>query len=93
LTEYIICEIFIAYRQQNSRIDHAISHSPTGPYIFKDVAVDVFSHNSAPLKLADGRVAIFHIGDGDVTKANVKVILLAFAYILHLYTIDCSNKL
>jgi len=49
----------------NSRIDHGVSSNITGPYVFRDVAVDVWSHNSAPIKLPDGTYAIVHIGSGE----------------------------
>jgi hypothetical protein len=48
----------------NSRIEHATSLNPTGPYTFQDVAVNTYAHNSAPLLLPDGTYAIVHIGDG-----------------------------
>lgn len=48
----------------NSRIEHAVSDDITGPYAFRDVAVDVWSHNSAPIALPDGTYAIVHIGSG-----------------------------
>jgi hypothetical protein len=46
----------------NSRIDHAISKSPTGPFKFLDVAIPTQSHNPVPLALPDGTFAIMHIG-------------------------------
>lgn len=49
----------------NSRIDHAVAPNATGPFVFQDVAVDVWSHNSAPIALADGTYAIVHIGSGE----------------------------
>jgi hypothetical protein len=48
----------------NSRIEHAVSYNITGPYVFQDVAVNTWSHNSAPIQLGDGTYAIVHIGDG-----------------------------
>jgi len=48
----------------NSRIDHAVSKTLTGPYTFKDVAVPTWSHNAAPIALHDGTFAIVHIGTG-----------------------------
>jgi hypothetical protein len=49
----------------NSRVEHAVSTSgPEGPWVFRDVAIDVQAHNPAPLRLADGRWVIFHIGEG-----------------------------
>lgn len=50
--------------RQNSRIDHAVAHEITGPYVFQDVAIRTWSHNPAPVRLADGTFAIFHIGEG-----------------------------
>eukprot|EP00911_Craspedida_sp_UC1_P001909 UC1_evm2s1466 len=52
---------------RNSRIEHAISDTMTGPYVFSDIAIPTWSHNAAPVKLADGTFAIFHIGDGTGT--------------------------
>ena len=49
----------------NSRIEHGIASQITGPYEFKDVAVNTWSHNAAPVVLKDGTFAIFHIGYGD----------------------------
>lgn len=49
----------------NSRIDHAVSPTISGPYEFVDVAVNTFSHNPAPIRLPDGSYAIVHIGGGD----------------------------
>ena len=48
----------------NSRIDHGIADTVTGPYKFSDVAVNTWAHNAAPVTLADGSFAIFHIGSG-----------------------------
>lgn len=48
----------------NSRVDHAVSDSPTGPFRFLDVAIPVQSHNPMPVRLPDGTFAIFHIGFG-----------------------------
>jgi hypothetical protein len=50
--------------KSNSRIEHATSYNITGPYVFQDVAVNTWSHNSAPIQLGDGTYAIVHIGDG-----------------------------
>ena len=50
---------------QNSRIDHAVADSVVGPYTFRDVAVNTWAHNAAPVTLADGTYAIFHIGTGE----------------------------
>ena len=54
----------LRHYMKNSRIDHAVSKTITGPYIFQDVAVNTFSHNSEPIVLPDGTYAIFHVGDG-----------------------------
>ena len=36
----------------NSRIDHAVSSTgPEGPYTFRDVAVNTWAHNAAPIAL------------------------------------------
>ena len=48
----------------NSRVEHAVSDSPLGPFHFSDVAIGVEAHNPAPFKLTDGRYAIWHIGLG-----------------------------
>jgi len=39
--------------RKNSRIDHAVSKSMTGPFEFKDVAVSTWAHNAAPVQLKD----------------------------------------
>jgi hypothetical protein len=49
----------------NSRVEHAVSADPLGPFVFRDVAVGVQAHNPAPLRLADGRWVIYHIGQGN----------------------------
>lgn len=49
---------------QNSRIEHGVADSVTGPYEFVDVAVNTWSHNAAPIALHDGTFAIVHIGSG-----------------------------
>lgn len=49
---------------RNSRVDHATSFKITGPYKYKDVAINTWSHNPAPISLPDGTYAIIHIGDG-----------------------------
>lgn len=48
----------------NSRIEHGVSKTIVGPYVFKDVAIPTWSHNSAPIALHDGTFAIVHIGGG-----------------------------
>jgi hypothetical protein len=49
---------------RNSRIEHGIADTVTGPYKFVDVAIPTWSHNSAPIALKDGTFAIVHIGAG-----------------------------
>uniref|UniRef100_A0A7S4HQM8 EGF-like domain-containing protein n=1 Tax=Odontella aurita TaxID=265563 RepID=A0A7S4HQM8_9STRA len=49
----------------NSRVDHAVSKNIEGPYTFKDVAINTWSHNPAVIALPDGGFAIFHIGGGN----------------------------
>ena len=49
----------------NSRIEHCISDTITGPYVYHDVAVGVDASNSVPTLLRDGTYAIFHIGAGN----------------------------
>eukprot|EP00930_Biecheleria_cincta_P076262 TRINITY_DN63474_c0_g1_i1.p1 TRINITY_DN63474_c0_g1~~TRINITY_DN63474_c0_g1_i1.p1 ORF type:complete len:475 (-),score=56.25 TRINITY_DN63474_c0_g1_i1:119-1543(-) len=58
--------------RQNSRIDHAVADEVTGPYAFNDIAINTWSHNPAPVRLADGSFAIFHIGDGSGTPGGGK---------------------
>jgi hypothetical protein len=48
----------------NSRIEHAVSTTPTGPYKFAQVAVPTWAHNAAPIALPGGSYAIVHIGTG-----------------------------
>ena len=48
----------------NSRIDHAVADRVVGPYTFRDVAVNTWAHNAAPVTLADGTYALYHIGKG-----------------------------
>jgi hypothetical protein len=55
----------LSYWTSNSRIDHAVSSSVEGPYEFKDVAVNTWAHNAAPITLPDGTYAIVHIGTGE----------------------------
>jgi hypothetical protein len=38
--------------------------SCTGPYKLKDVAINTWAHNAAPIALHDGTFAIVHIGTG-----------------------------
>jgi hypothetical protein len=62
----------------NSRIDHAVSTTgPEGPYEFKDVAVNTWAHNAAPLVLSDGTYAIVHIGMGTGKCASVRACVRA----------------
>lgn len=49
---------------ENSRIEHGVADTVTGPYEFVDVAVPTWSHNAAPIALPDGTFAIVHIGGG-----------------------------
>ena len=42
----------------NSRIEHGISDTITGPFVFSDVAVNTFAHASNPMRLNDGSYAI-----------------------------------
>ena len=52
---------------RNSRIDHVISDTISGPYHYQDTAVPMWSSNPAPLVLPRGaayKYAIFHIGNG-----------------------------
>lgn len=35
----------------NSRVEHAVSAEPTGPFLFKDVAINTWAHNTAPIAL------------------------------------------
>jgi hypothetical protein len=55
---------------ENSRIDHVISDTVTGPYSFHDTAVQMTSSNPAPVVLTGGpyRYAIFHIFNGTQSK-------------------------
>jgi hypothetical protein len=50
---------------KNSRVDHAISRNPSGPFQFLDVAIPTQAHNPVPLTLPDGTYAIMHIGSGE----------------------------
>ena len=38
----------------NSRIEHGVADTITGPYKMVDVAIPTWSHNSAPVALEDG---------------------------------------
>eukprot|EP00729_Bicosta_minor_P018296 gene18296-15360_t len=49
----------------NSRVEHAVSAEPTGPFLFKDVAINTWAHNTAPIALpGNAGYAIVHIGKG-----------------------------
>jgi hypothetical protein len=53
----------------NSRVDHVISSTPEGPYIFHDTALPVWAHNPQVVvqNNADGSATflLFHIGDAN----------------------------
>lgn len=61
---------------QASRVTHATSPTPDGPYAFADVAIDVWSHNPEAHLIRGGGAggadlwAIWHIGDGTGTAPN-----------------------
>ena len=55
----------LGHWRTNSRIEHAVSDTITGPYTFQDVAVNTQAHNAAPIALPDGTFAIVHIGPGN----------------------------
>eukprot|EP01065_Artemidia_motanka_P049776 TRINITY_DN8355_c0_g1_i1.p1 TRINITY_DN8355_c0_g1~~TRINITY_DN8355_c0_g1_i1.p1 ORF type:complete len:469 (+),score=131.64 TRINITY_DN8355_c0_g1_i1:70-1476(+) len=57
---------------KNSRVDHAVADTPTGPFKFQDVAINTWSHNPAPVRLKDGSYAIFHIGSGSGSATGGK---------------------
>jgi hypothetical protein len=50
--------------QTNSRIEHAVSSTPTGPFDFHDIAIPTQAHNAAPIVLPDGTYALIHIFAG-----------------------------
>ena len=50
---------------QNSRIEHGVADTITGPYKMVDVAIPTWAHNSAPIALKDGTYANIHIGNGN----------------------------
>lgn len=58
----------------NSRIDHVVSDTVTGPYTFQDTAIGMTSSNPAPVVLQGGpyKYAIFHIFNG-TTAAHVNI--------------------
>jgi hypothetical protein len=54
----------------NSRIDHVVSDTVTGPYTYRDTAIEMTSSNPAPVVLKSGpyKYAIFHIFNGSQYK-------------------------
>ena len=46
-----------------SRIAHATSATPAGPYTRRDVALPVLAHNPQVVRHPDGTYLLFHIGD------------------------------
>ena len=64
--------LYVNHSGKNSRIIHATSPSLdlTSPFVFKDAALGVWSHNAAPVRAPQshtecpGCFYIFHIGDG-----------------------------
>ena len=46
----------------HSRIVHATSKTPLGPYTRRDVALKQEAHNASPMRGKDGKWYIFHIG-------------------------------
>jgi hypothetical protein len=51
----------------NSRCVHAVSNTLQGPFIFQDVAIDIWCHNPEPHAFSNSSgtyYAIFHIGNG-----------------------------
>eukprot|EP00037_Helgoeca_nana_P026015 m.289665 g.289665 ORF g.289665 m.289665 type:complete len:449 (-) comp27112_c0_seq3:3594-4940(-) len=59
---------------RNSRIDHVVSETVTGPYTFHDTAVNMTSSNPAPVVLVNDtyKYAIFHIYNGTVYEPWVE---------------------
>lgn len=51
---------------KNSRIEHAVAETITGPYHFQNVALPTFSHNPKIVTLPDREktLALIHLGDG-----------------------------
>ena len=45
-----------------SRVVHATSHSPTGPFVRQGVALTTFAHNPQVVRAPDGKLLLFHIG-------------------------------
>jgi len=48
----------------NSRIVHAVSPSPTGPFVDVDVVEPAFSHNAQAMRARDGTWVVWYIGCG-----------------------------
>lgn len=59
----------------HSEIQHAVADQPQGPYLFRDVAVPVLSHNPKVIELADGKLALIHIfkGINSTTTVNTPI--------------------
>ena len=55
----------LAHWETNSRVDHAVSASPTQPFTLRDVAINSWAHNPQILRLDNQTWAIIHIGLGD----------------------------
>ena len=55
----------LAHWETNSRVDHAVSASPTQPFTLRDVAINTWAHNPQILRLDNQTWAIIHIGLGD----------------------------
>lgn len=56
--------------KHNSTVTHAVSDTPMGPYTKVSTVVPQEAHNPDPILLQDGRLAIFHIGDGTATPGR-----------------------
>eukprot|EP00929_Paragymnodinium_shiwhaense_P113412 TRINITY_DN81706_c0_g1_i1.p1 TRINITY_DN81706_c0_g1~~TRINITY_DN81706_c0_g1_i1.p1 ORF type:complete len:473 (-),score=95.39 TRINITY_DN81706_c0_g1_i1:434-1852(-) len=63
----------LAAWRRNSRVDHAVADTAEGPYVFKDTAINTWTHNPMLVQLKDGTFAIFHIGDGSGIADGGKV--------------------
>ena len=48
----------------NSLVVHATASNPAGPYDVKDVSLLPWSHNPGTAVAPDGRLLMFHVGDG-----------------------------
>ena len=55
----------LAHWQTNSRVDHAVSENATGPYSWRDVAINTWAHNPQILRLDTNTWALIHIGQGN----------------------------